>query len=165
MNDKSPKQISRRDAIKILGAVAGASVLANLPGKWNKPELTTGVLPAHAQTSVVAPAHTLVAGTDNPNANFCATFTSIVTITPNTPGILMRYVIELGGTTLTLFSPTALTGTVSTVGGVASLLIETSPGTVNFGDTITVTWSFEDTNDGNGSGSQKFTNKMDGCPN
>ena len=47
------KKISRRDAIKLLGAAAGASVLANLPTKWNTPELTAGVLPAHAQTSTV----------------------------------------------------------------------------------------------------------------
>jgi len=45
------KKLSRRDAIKLLGAATGASLLANLPSKWNKPELTGGVLPAHAQTS------------------------------------------------------------------------------------------------------------------
>ena len=45
------KKISRREAIKLLGAAAGASVLANLPSKWSKPELTGGVLPAHAQVS------------------------------------------------------------------------------------------------------------------
>ena len=47
----NPKKISRRDAIKLLGAVTGATVLANLPTKWSKPELTAGVIPAHAQTS------------------------------------------------------------------------------------------------------------------
>lgn len=53
-----PKKLSRRDAIKLLGAAAGATLLANLPSKWSKPSLTSGVLPAHAQTSqvVVAPA-------------------------------------------------------------------------------------------------------------
>lgn len=45
------KKISRRDAIKLLGAVTGASLLANLPSKWSTPELVSGVLPAHAQTS------------------------------------------------------------------------------------------------------------------
>src|SRR5688572_503328 len=45
------KKISRRDAIKLLGAVTGATVLANLPTKWNTPEIASGVLPAHAQTS------------------------------------------------------------------------------------------------------------------
>lgn len=48
---EQPKKLSRRDAIKVLGAAAGASVLATLPTKWTKPEITTGVLPAHAQTS------------------------------------------------------------------------------------------------------------------
>ena len=43
--------LSRRDALKLLGAAAGATVLANLPSKWSTPALTAGVLPAHAQTS------------------------------------------------------------------------------------------------------------------
>jgi len=46
------KKISRRDAMKILGAAIGAAALANLPSKWDKPELAQGVLPAHAQQSV-----------------------------------------------------------------------------------------------------------------
>ena len=48
---QQPKKLSRRDALKIIGVAAGAAVLANLPSKWSKPELATGVLPAHAQTS------------------------------------------------------------------------------------------------------------------
>ena len=49
--DKQNKKLSRRDAIKLLGAAAGAAALANLPSKWSKPEVVSGVLPAHAQTS------------------------------------------------------------------------------------------------------------------
>ena len=45
------KRLSRREAIKILGTATGASLLANLPAKWSKPEVTGSVLPAHAQTS------------------------------------------------------------------------------------------------------------------
>ncbi len=52
---KTSIKISRRDAIKVLGAAAGASLLANLPSKWSKPELAAGVLPAHAQTSAALP--------------------------------------------------------------------------------------------------------------
>jgi hypothetical protein len=52
MADKPVKELSRRDALKLLGAAAGATVLANLPSKWSTPALTAGVLPAHAQTSV-----------------------------------------------------------------------------------------------------------------
>ena len=48
---RQPKRLSRRDALKLLGTVTGASVLANLPSKWSKPGLSMGVLPAHAQTS------------------------------------------------------------------------------------------------------------------
>ena len=51
MTAKHSSEISRRDALKLLGAAAGATVLANLPSKWSTPELTAGVLPAHAQTS------------------------------------------------------------------------------------------------------------------
>jgi len=51
------KKLSRRDAMKLLGAAIGAAALANLPSKWDKPELAQGVLPAHAQQSgaVVCP--------------------------------------------------------------------------------------------------------------
>lgn len=45
------KKLSRRDALKLLGAVAGATALANLPSEWSKPEVVRGVLPAHARTS------------------------------------------------------------------------------------------------------------------
>jgi len=48
-----PKKISRRDAIKLLGAAAGASILANLPSKWSKPSLVSGSLPVHAQSSCI----------------------------------------------------------------------------------------------------------------
>ena len=45
------KKISRRDAIKLISAATGASVLANLPAKWSTPELTSAAMPAYAQTS------------------------------------------------------------------------------------------------------------------
>ena len=45
------KTLSRRDAIKIISATTGASLLANLPAKWSKPELKGSKIPAHAQTS------------------------------------------------------------------------------------------------------------------
>ncbi|HSR31410.1 MAG TPA: twin-arginine translocation signal domain-containing protein, partial [Anaerolineae bacterium] len=51
MTQPTNKQLSRRDALKLLGAAAGASVLANLPSKWSTPQSVAGVLPAHADTS------------------------------------------------------------------------------------------------------------------
>lgn len=51
---QSTKKVTRRDAIKLLGAAAGAAMLANVPTKWSKPSLMSGVLPAHAQTSCIA---------------------------------------------------------------------------------------------------------------
>ena len=52
----SVKKISRRDAMKLLGAAIGGAALSTLPSKWNTPELAAGVLPAHAQQSAVLPA-------------------------------------------------------------------------------------------------------------
>jgi hypothetical protein len=48
---QTTKKLSRRDALKVLGAAAGATALANLPAKWTTPKLEAGVLPAHAATS------------------------------------------------------------------------------------------------------------------
>ena len=56
MDGKQVKKINRRDALKLLGAATGAAALSNLPTKWHTPELASGVIPAHAQTSVVAAA-------------------------------------------------------------------------------------------------------------
>src|SRR5688500_16715747 len=50
---KEEKKISRRDALKLLGAAVGAAMMANLPRKWMKPESVAGVLPVHAQTSLL----------------------------------------------------------------------------------------------------------------
>ena len=162
MTDQTPRKLSRRDALKILGAAAGASVLANLPSKWTKPEIAAGVLPAHAQTSG---GHSILAaaiGLDN--GNFCQPQISTATITPPTPGIPLHYVITLSNSSTVITSP-ALTGTVSTdASGVASLTItidNTSP--FNVGDTITITWSFVNPSDGTGSSSVVITNTSGGC--
>jgi hypothetical protein len=48
---QTPKKLSRRDALKVLGAAAGATALANLPSRWTTPVINAGVLPAHAQSS------------------------------------------------------------------------------------------------------------------
>lgn len=162
MGNKPSKEISRRDAIKILAAVAGATALVNLPDKWTKPGMEVGVLPAHAQTSLAL--HTLAAGLDDPAANFCLAFDSTVTISPPvSAGILMRYVITPGaGVTIT--SPAALTGTAPTdATGVATLSISVDGASVVPGRTVTVTWSFENPSDGIDSDSQVFTNTSGGC--
>ncbi len=103
MESKPTKTMSRRDAMKILGAAAGASVLAGLPTKWSKPELAAGVLPAHAQTTGVT--HTVDCGpisvTINPGPEPGSAkipgipVTSTATITPQDPGVSMHYHITL----------------------------------------------------------------------
>jgi hypothetical protein len=45
------KNLSRRDALKTLAAATGAVALTSLPGKWAKPVVEVGALPAHAQGS------------------------------------------------------------------------------------------------------------------
>src|SRR5688572_3340932 len=97
---KKAKKISRRDAIKLLGAVTGATVLANLPSKWKTPEIVRGILPAHAQTSLVL--HTLACDVfqgniPEPDGD---QYTSGVTISPATSGIVMRWTLSLNNATL-----------------------------------------------------------------
>lgn len=160
MANQSQHKLSRRDALKILGAAAGASVLANLPSKWTKPEIAAGVLPAHAQTSGT---HTVTAGISDPAANFCSSFDSTATITPPDSGIPLHFVINTNGN-VAVNPP--LSGTINTNGtGTATL----SGITIDFGQpwndnaTITVTWSFENPSDGTGSSTQSFTDPTAGC--
>lgn len=161
MDNKPSKEISRRDAMKILAAVVGATTLANIPDKWTKPDMELGVLPAHAQTSMSP--HTMVAGADDPAANFCWPLDSSATLTPATPGIVMRYVVTTTGDAV-LNPPAVSTGTVPTDAlGVASLSVLVSLSSFNSGDTVTITWSFEPPSDGIGSDAQVFTSAGSGC--
>jgi len=162
MPDQKSKTLSRRDTIKVLAAAVGAGALANLPGKWTKPGLDFGVLPAHAQTSQTV--HTLVAGADAQIDNNVEqppiTINSTVQITPPTPGILMRYSIVLdepqfGVRPTAIDIPAESTGTVPTNDtGLGTLPITYS--NLWFDSTITVTWSFENSSDGTGTDDQVF---------
>ncbi len=165
MPDQKSKTLSRRDTIKVLAAAVGAGALANLPGKWTKPGLDFGVLPAHAQTSQTV--HTLVAGADAQIDNNVEqppiTINSTVQITPPTPGILMRYSIVLDEPQgvnavrrTAIDIPAESTGTVPTDStGLGTLPITYS--NLWFNSTITVTWSFENSSDGTGTDDQVFS--------
>lgn len=50
----SDQTTSRRELLKALAATGGVMALSNLPGKWVKPVVEVGVLPAHAMISPVA---------------------------------------------------------------------------------------------------------------
>jgi hypothetical protein len=155
MNDKSSIKVSRRDAVKILTAVAGATALANIPSKWTKPSLDIGILPAHAQTSGV---HTLAVGPDQ-NVDYCspANLVSTVTISPGASGIPMKYTI-VASTNVTISSPASPTGTALTnSSGVASVTVNASTFDVN-PTTVEVTWEFANPSEGTGNGTQVFTN-------
>ena len=161
MANKTHINISRRDAMKILAAAAGATALANLPGKWTAPDLEVGVLPAHAQTS--GGLYTLAAGQSDPNANFCFSLVSTAIISPVAAGIPLHYVITLSPG-LAITAPAASTGTVPTDGsGAASLSIDVDTNTFNVGSTVSVTWSFENPSDGTNSETQVFTSAGSGC--
>ena len=101
------KKLSRRDAMKVLGAAVGAAALSTLPSKWNTPELAAGVLPAHAAQSgggsslVLAENGSAVEG-DISLAFSSGTFTAQVT-DPADYGLALRYdlTIFIGAGTLT----------------------------------------------------------------
>jgi hypothetical protein len=89
--EQKKPQISRRDALKVIGATGlGLASSTLLPGKWDKPVTQVGVLPAHAQASVVS--YTILRSTEviveNQQEDFTATLT--VTIDPPASGIAMR---------------------------------------------------------------------------
>jgi len=160
MENKSQKKISRRDAVKILAAAVGATALANIPETWTSPDIEMGVLPAHAQTSPGL--YTLTAGQSDPNANFCFPLNSTASISPTATGIVLRYTISLSAG-VTISSPATLTGTVVTDGsGMVSLSIIVDFFD-NVGDTVSVTWSFDNPSDGANSDVQVFTSAGSGC--
>lgn len=159
MPKTAAKKISRRDAIKILTAAAGAATLANLPAQWSKPGFEMGVLPAHAQTSALL--RTLAAEADKGpfGINICSpdNITSSVTISPAASSISMSYSI-VASSEITIHSP-ALTGTAMTdATGVATIIINAE---TSGGGTIAVTWSFTNASDGTGSDTQ--TIEAGGC--
>jgi hypothetical protein len=161
MHNKPAHKISRRDAIKILTAAAGAVALANIPDQWTKPGMNVGVLPAHAQTS--AGPRALAAGLSDPDANYCFPLISTATITPPDPAIVLRYTITLSAG-LSLITPPALTGTVATNAvGVASLSIEVDEFSFVVGSLVSVLWEFDNPADGTGSGIQDFISGGAGC--
>jgi hypothetical protein len=155
MTKQANKKISRRDAMKMLAAATGAAVLANLPSKWNTPELASGVLPAHAQTSIL---HTLTCDPDQsvaePDTN---QYLSGVTIAPPTAGMVMRWTVALNNVVLDNGAD-PITGTAATDGaGYASV---TTPFVTIINPaldaSVVVTWSFENASDGTGTCDQTF---------
>jgi len=135
----SQKKLSRRDAIKLLSAATGAAMLANLPSKWSTPELASGVLPAHAQTSGIV--FTGLCG-ELPNipSQGPSTLTFSFTIDPPMSGVLVRWVVASSGA-VDIVLPTD--GTAATTNGIATLTIGPFIPTSPYGD-IRVTWGFVD---------------------
>lgn len=149
MADSNSKNLSRRDALKILGAAAGASVLANLPSKWKTPQVAAGVLPAHAQTSALYSLACEDLLLDEVEG--ATIITSRVQISPVASSIPMLYVISM---TNMDFNPphlsfdTILTdalGQATVVFGVSLPFPIGLPPHV-----VRVTWSFNNPSDGTG---------------
>lgn len=155
MNKQKSKKISRRDAIKVLAAATGATFLANIPGKWGKPELASGVLPAHAQTSIL---HTLTCDLNQTvNEPDSDQYTTGVTIAPPTPGIVMAWTMALNNVSLDNVGD-ATSGTAVT-NGVGYASVQTPPVTIidiNQDASVIVTWSFQFPANGTGSCDQAF---------
>ncbi|MBN1371944.1 MAG: twin-arginine translocation signal domain-containing protein [Anaerolineaceae bacterium] len=160
MTKQPNKNLSRRDAMKILAAAAGATVLANIPSRWSKPGLEAGVLPVHAQTSVTpeptrpSEPHTLPAdGIQIESFCYPTDMINSVTISPADAGILLNYSISTTGGTVNITAPAALNGSVMTdATGTASLTI-TADDITGMG-TIVIVWSFANSSEGTGSSTQ-----------
>jgi hypothetical protein len=74
-NHQAP--VSRRELLKALAAAGGAlGVAAFLPGRWSRPLVEAGVLPAHAQGSLCAEVALAQGATDCVNAQTCQGFTT-----------------------------------------------------------------------------------------
>ena len=135
------KKISRRDAIKLLGAVTGATVLANLPSKWSTPEIAQGVLPAHAQTSSVL--YSLACDSDmpfDPQSGALQDFGVTVSPTP-APSVTLQYLITPNNGEAVI-SPVTNPGTVIINGPSNSATLSVSFGSNASLGSFTVTWSF-----------------------
>lgn len=137
------KKLSRRDAIKLLGAATGATLLANLPSKWSKPSLASGVLPAHAQTSLaIACGSGLSINTTN-NSGTVNASASIIPASSVSPLIYAIEVVPNQGTA-SVTSPNPLINTLPTAGGLATLPVTvqalTFVGLISAG-VVNITWA------------------------
>ena len=169
------KKLSRRDAIKLLGAATGATLLANLPSKWSTPELTQGVLPAHAQTSslgLLIDSCNFTLDIDTGEWSSTPFVVPVANIPPNPPPTGMRFTITFVNTHFEfgtdpqspnpyvlawVLDPT--TGTITVINSSNS-----SPGFPNAGrmlpdsgatsGSVTILWEFADPAFGSGSCSQ-----------
>jgi len=144
MSEQTSKKLSRRDALKILGAAAGASVLINLPDKWTKPQLHSGMLPAHAQSSLIRYALTCDVNQDVSEPSN-SSYTSGVTIAPNNSGITMRWSITLDNVILDTGTD-PLTGTVATDGSGYATINTPAVSIIDpaSSSSVTVNWELDD---------------------
>jgi hypothetical protein len=164
------KKISRRDALKLLTAAAGATALANLPARWSKPDLKVGVLPAHAQTSGRHVLSALPASEPQPN-NQCYDGQDVIfsaVISPSAANILLQYVLTYNTTAPTgsITSPIPTTGTLLTnASGQVSLTATVTPDNGGAGQvgTLTIVWSFVNSSDGTNTVSQDVDIINDEC--
>ncbi len=159
MTEENEIKLSRRDALKVLGTVIGATALTGLTPEWTKPALAAGELPSQGRLS--AAPHTLSCDVDDEDLESNVekapiTVTSGVTITLATSGILMQYIVSFSSDDGSIISPNPLSGTATTnAAGYAKVDVEYKD--FSNGDGFTVTWSFDDSDDGTGTCEQTFT--------
>ena len=144
MTEVKNKKLSRRDAIKLLGAAAGAAALANIPSKWSKPEVISGVLPVHAQ-STCGPLAFLGADVTNfvgQNGNY---INNNVTVDPPQSGVSVQLSVGLSGGSNAPVPNPAGTYVTNIVGTAIAPDFAYSFGVDGI---ITLTWSFVNASDG-----------------
>jgi hypothetical protein len=94
---KQPETIGRRELLKALAATTGAVTAASmLPGKWARPVVEVGLLPAHAQqtgytiVARIVPTNPGIQGGEDNGSRNPAFIEVEVTVTPNEAGIQVR---------------------------------------------------------------------------
>lgn len=139
-----PNKLSRRETMKVLGAAAGASLLANLPSKWSTPEVTGGALPAHAQASSLYSFTSCDQKYPTGPTNMTGSLYSF--ITPATAGINIQAAIQSNSNVTVNVDPTNVYQTDNN-GRAAITSFDFDLPAIAF--EIVIRWTFVDPTDGN----------------
>lgn len=136
---------SRRQALKtILAAGGGLGAAAFLPGKWLKPVVKAGVLPAHAQASLTLYVKGFYASdpTGHQYPACCAAVSSTpFTNQPTSRADLCEYDESAGGPPV---SPSPVAGVSVTVWKTSPTLVQHGEAKLTDSNGITGVWYFED---------------------
>jgi hypothetical protein len=152
----SGRTLSRREVLKALGIIGGATAAsALLPEKWVKPVVEAGVVPAHAQSSIICEMPYSIVScdiieyswVDNDNFDFSIT----VKVDPPCPNVPMIWDLEILDSNLVLIAYFGFDSHVAIntepFGVVVHKVSNLFRGSTN-PYLFTVTWKFNDSNYG-----------------